>query len=325
MPVHWYYDRGALRRDHGRVSDLVAPKEPHPDSILWRSSYEPPTPDADILHDQARFWGRRGVHYHRFLRAGDNTLTAELARLVTDSLRECGEHDPDDWLERYVDFLTTPGRHRDTYVEECHRGFFLNRARGRPLRRCAVEEKHVGGLVAALPVIVWFRDDPVRARDGARAQVALTHAGPRMAAAADLVTDVLLATLRGEGLRSVLLDRISRQEHAYLGHPFSRWQEEADEIVVGSRVSPACYVEDAVPAIVHLALRYHAEPEAGLVANTNLGGDNVHRGAVLGALLGAENGVDAWPERWTTALRRPVPAPSRTSPTAPPASHDGRR
>jgi ADP-ribosylglycohydrolase len=307
LPVHWYYDRAALRRDYGRVTGFVDPKEPHPDSILWRSEYVAPSPDADILHDQARFWGQRGVHYHRSLRAGENTLTARLARLVHDSLEARGEHDPDDWLERYVEFMTTPGRHRDTYVEECHRGFFLNRARGRPLRRCAVEEKHIGGLTAVVPVVVYYREDPDRARAAAREQVALTHAGRRMAAATDLVADVLLATLRGEGLRAVLSDRIARQTSPFLGHPFGRWQQEPDETVVGRRVSPACYVEDAVPAVVHLALRYHDDPEAGLVANTNLGGDNVHRGSVLGALLGAENGMDAWPERWREGLREPAP------------------
>jgi len=35
MPVHWYYDRAALARDYGTVSELVAPKNPHADSILW--------------------------------------------------------------------------------------------------------------------------------------------------------------------------------------------------------------------------------------------------------------------------------------------------
>ena len=38
MPVHWYYNRQALFRDYGRVTDFLAPKNPHPDSILWRSS-----------------------------------------------------------------------------------------------------------------------------------------------------------------------------------------------------------------------------------------------------------------------------------------------
>ncbi|MDA3896444.1 MAG: ADP-ribosylglycohydrolase family protein [Desulfobacteraceae bacterium] len=41
MPVHWYYDREALIRDYGWVTGYLAPKNPHPDSILWRSSYSP--------------------------------------------------------------------------------------------------------------------------------------------------------------------------------------------------------------------------------------------------------------------------------------------
>ena len=54
MPVHWYYDRTALVRDYGRVTDLVAPKNPHADSILWRSSYSAPNAKGEILHDQAQ-------------------------------------------------------------------------------------------------------------------------------------------------------------------------------------------------------------------------------------------------------------------------------
>jgi len=76
---------------------------------------------------------------------------------------------------------------------------------------------------------------------------------------------------------------------------------------VGRRLSTACYVEDSVPSVLYLALKYHNRPEQGLVANTNLGGDNVHRGAVLGALLGAENGLDAFPSRWLRGLHQPPP------------------
>ena len=36
-----------------------------------------------------------------------------------------------------------------------------------------------------------------------------------------------------------------------------------------------------------LAFKYIDNPEAALIVNANLGGDNVHRGALLGALLGA--------------------------------------
>ena len=82
MPVHWYYDRQALSRDYGEVRDFMAPRHPHPDSILHRSHYTPANADADILHDQARYWGQPGIHYHQHLAAGENTLNLQLVRLM---------------------------------------------------------------------------------------------------------------------------------------------------------------------------------------------------------------------------------------------------
>lgn len=35
MPVHWYEDRAALDRDYGRLDRYLAPRNPHPDSILF--------------------------------------------------------------------------------------------------------------------------------------------------------------------------------------------------------------------------------------------------------------------------------------------------
>jgi len=54
-------------------------------------------------------------------------------------------------------------------------------------------------------------------------------------------------------------------------------------------------------------LKYHNNPEEGLIANTNLGGDNAYRGAVLGAVLGAANGIESFPERWIKGLHDPPP------------------
>jgi ADP-ribosylglycohydrolase len=307
MPVHWYYQRAALLRDYGRIEDYQAPRNPHPDSILWRSHYSPPNGRGDILHDQAAYWGRRGVHYHQFLAAGENTLNLKLCRLLVASLNELGRHDVDDFLRRYVDFMTTPGRHRDTYVEECHRHFFAEYARNVPLRRCAGDDIHVAGLIGSVPVVVYYRGDPEAARAAARKQVALTHAGRIMEEATALFADILLEVLAGSGLEAVLEGRIERRDSPYLAHPFRRWRRQPDEVVIGGHLSPACYLDHALPATLFLALKYHDDPEAALVANTNLGGDNCHRGALLGALLGAEHGPEGFPERWRSGLVEAVP------------------
>ena len=59
MPVHWYYNRQALNQDYGLVTDYLAARNPHPDSILWRSSYKAPNAKGEILHDQAPYWGQK--------------------------------------------------------------------------------------------------------------------------------------------------------------------------------------------------------------------------------------------------------------------------
>jgi ADP-ribosylglycohydrolase len=304
MPVHWYYDRAALRADYGLVDRYLAPKNPHPGSILWRSSYQAPNARGEILHDQAVFWGQRGIHYHQFLEAGENTLTLQLASLLQDSLLEKGGYDFDDYTRRYLDFFTTPGRHRDTYIEECHRGFFLNYAQGKKPNRCAVEGKHIGGLPGIVPLAVFYRNDPPSALRFAQQHLSLTHAGSATAEAARLVVDLILEVLGGADLLSLIRDRHARQTSPYLGFPLERWLKEPAEHIIGPHLSPACYLADSVPATIYLAAKYHDSPHEGLIANTMLGGDNVHRGAVLGALLGAANGEEAWPLKWREGLLR---------------------
>ena len=310
MPVHWYYNRKALYDDYGRVTDYLAPKNPHPDSILFRASYTAPDPKGDILHDQVSYWGREGTHYHyhQFLQAGENTLNLKLCSLLIRSLSECGGYDAEDYLRRYIAFMTTPGGHRDTYIEECHRNFFVNYAKGVPPRQCGAVEKHIGGLPGIVPVVVYYHAQPDRAREAALEHLALTHPGEKMKSAAGLLIELLLSVLAGEALTAAIRRMIREQKYALVGHPFEKLIGDADDWVIGPRFSTACYVEHSVPAVLYLALKYPNDPEKALVVNTNLGGDNVYRGAVLGALLGAENGLDRFPRRWVTGLLNPPPA-----------------
>jgi ADP-ribosylglycohydrolase len=226
---------------------------------------------------------------------------------LIESLNANRGYSADDYLKRYIAFMTTPGSHRDTYVEEYHRHFFTNYAAGKPARQCGVMEKHIGGLVGLVPIVVFYRHSPNRAREAAMEHLSLTHLGQKMAVAAEVVVHLLLEVLSGKPLREVLLQEIRDQRNPLYGFPYVRWLDEPDEAVVGRRLSTACYVEDSVPSVIYLALKYHNRPEQGLVANTNLGGDNVHRGAVLGALLGVENGLEAFPARWVKGLRHTPP------------------
>ena len=76
----------------------------------------------------------------------------------------------------------------------------------------------------------------------------------------------------------------------------------SDLDVIGNILSPACYIDQSFPAVLYLMARYKDDFEAAVVANTNVGGDNCHRGAILGALMGAAYGLRAIPERWIRSL-----------------------
>jgi len=307
MPVHWYYNRQALKEDYGRVTDYLAPRNPHPDSILWRSSYAAPGAKGEILHAQAQYWGQKGIHYHQFLKAGENTLNVKICRLLIESINQIGSYDADDFLRRYIAFMTTPGKHADTYIEECHRNFFANYARGLPPHKCGVKEKHIGGLVGLIPVVVFYFNRPEKAREAALAHLALTHPGLKMETAGSLIVDILLKVLDGIPLKVAILEQIETQSNPLLGHPYTKLLDDPDDRVIGVRFSTACYVEDSVPAVVYLALKYHDDPANALIVNTNLGGDNAARGSVLGALLGAAHGVEKFPDRWIQGLLEPLP------------------
>lgn len=288
MPVHWYYDREALQRDYGWVRSYQTPRNPHPNSILWRSAYEPVNERADILHEQSQYWGQRDIHYHQFLESGENTLNLKLCQLAWEVCED--GYSLEKYAHRYIDFMLDPSSHNDTYVEECHRGFFTNYARGKSLHRCAVSEKHIGGLAHLFPVFLATRD-----REQALHHMALTHAGAKMKEVGSQVLDVLEACLEGRDLREVV--------RPLLGKRRMNWLPEPDEEVIGPRLSTACYVDDSWPAVLYLLIKHLEQPRTALESNTNLGGDNCYRGAVLGGLLGAYHGSQIWPSEWTDGLK----------------------
>jgi ADP-ribosylglycohydrolase len=297
MPVHWYYDRIALKRDYGLVDRYIAPRNPHPDSILHRSTYQPEFPVADILHDQAEFWGRKGIHYHQQLQAGENTLNLQLGRALYRQVQSAGRYDAAAWLRLYVDCMRLPGWHRDTYVEEYHRAFFTNLARGKKLEDCGIADVHIGGLATVPGLFAAMNSGGEEFVGIVRRHVSLTHNCSEVLEAAMAFARILLALETGSGLREAIFTHAS----GWAGEKkFSTWSRLPDETVIGQKLSPACYIKDAFPAALYLSWKYADDFSAGIIANAHCGGDNCHRGAVIGALLGMENSI---PERWLEGLK----------------------
>lgn len=302
MPVHWYYDVRALDRDYGELNAYRAPRNPHPDSILWRSHYSPRNKQGEILHDQARYWGQREIHYHQFLEEGDNTINFLLAIQLYRSTVRAGAYDADSWLRLYIELMQTPGWHRDTYLEEYHRAFFDRLASGVAPRKCGIDDRHIGGL-ATVPALIAALDalqDTDASIDETliRNHVALTHCNRSVDQAALGLTRMLEAVALGAPLR----EAIQKHGSHWVGKAkLEKLEGMRDREIIGRLHSPACYLPESFTASLCLAWKYADDFSSGILANARCGGDSCHRGAVIGSLLGAA--APEIPENWLRGLK----------------------
>ncbi len=185
------------------------------------------------------------------------------------------------------------------FASSVYQDIFTAHAQGTHPRKCGGSDLHIGGLAHVGVLCAFLGGKAEAAREAVREHVRLTHREPEVVRAADALVQILDAVFAGGGLREAIFDYASDWLSRRTAE---KWSREADDWVIGQRVSPACYIADAFPASLYLAWKYADDFEAGLVANTNLDGDICHRGAVVGALLGAAAGAGGIPLRLVDGL-----------------------
>lgn len=112
-----------------------------------------------------------------------------------------------------------------------------------------------------------------------------THASELLASRAESFASLLVSLVKGDepaaalaaAAKAVSLDLPSMVKRA----------KGDDSAVVGRQFSTACYITDSWPSVLYLAAAHLGDFEAAVLANTNLGGENAHRGSALGAVMGA--------------------------------------
>ncbi len=251
-------------------------------------------------------------HYHHGLKAGENTVAAHVARVLIRGCATDGRYDPDRFLGGFIEHMTTPGRNRDPYNEIYIRRWFENYSRGFPLHACAEEQRNVwsigshGGMIRAMIVSTLF-PSAFQGLGFAIEHQQLTHRSENVAAALGCAVPLLHTLLAGAdpaaaiaaAIESVPVPKVTgtrlfelyREHHGPGNIPADEmWRlhtELVDEPVEAERLATACYTEHGFPLMLALARDNNAEFKASLLASVNAGGDNVHRTAVLGLLMGA--------------------------------------
>lgn len=314
MPAHWYYSLHQLKQDFGRINGYCSPKTYFSGSIMalsntggaGRGSNDGDIVGSVIMHGKKKYWARdTNYHYHHGLLPGENTLDANIVQLTMKQLhKDKGKFSALPMRKRYVKFMTTPGTHNDTYASTTHRLFFQHFAKGLPLSQCPGNDNHNVDTIDALPLLVPYILAHV-ARYGRPFSSNMLQS---------LVRNVM-------GLFRKDTNGVLQKYGMHFGHLFMKLltverrsgdttqlrkllKDAAEDIQFDVATSvaqdddpmTACYLSSSYPALIHFAYKYADSFEEALLANANAGGENVARGACLGALMGAYMGRQAIPE-----------------------------
>jgi ADP-ribosylglycohydrolase len=317
MPVHWFYRVGDIYACFPQgIQRFEAAPQRHPGAIMSLHStstggraVQAGVQAAEvvgqcILKDKRAYWNRPEVHYHQGMPAGENTLNAYCAQLLLRHLiKHAGQYSSRGFAQDYVDFMTAePAQHPDTYAESYHRSFFAQWQTGLPPHRCAQtnhDTDSIGGLVTLAPLALYLAisGQPLRhAQALCREHLWLTHPSETLADYAQALVGLIYALVFRTDTPARSLIAAVAQHTGLPNLPALAAQTQDDNQLVGGRFSRACYIQDAWPSVLYLAYQYAERPLEGLLSNTHLGGDNCHRGAVLGVLLGlaCADGLDDW-------------------------------
>jgi len=371
MPVHWYYRRKYIREGFdGGIQRYEDAPHPHPESFMVGMGYHPNIAKAkelgrpfDIVHKHIKFYDTNyndlniklsvhegehknampdkdeRYHYHHGLKAGENTLGANLIRVLMRSIIKEGKYTQEVFIEDFISYLTTPGLNKDPYTEVYIRAWFENFSNGVPPHACAQEQRNVwsiasnGGVIRPL-VLALTSKSTFQALGVALQHQQITHRSDNVSSALCVLVPLLRELLEKEEPVSTLkefaskvqLTKISGSElsKAYADHngpgnipKDEMWnihtefsdksldldalmKEHTEDEILGSVFTTGCYPEQSLPVLMYLLHKNKFDFEASVLANANAGGDCVHRGIILGMLAGASS--DEIPSELKTGL-----------------------
>ena len=147
------------------------------------------------------------MHYHCTLEAGQNTLEAQLVRVLMRGITaNAGVFDPARFREDYVTFMQRPGSHNDCYASTCHRMFFENLMAGNPPEKCPSNDGHnvdtIDGLVLPTAVALATIGLPETEAQMAVSQcVGVTRRSPALESHAAVWMGLLRSVLAGAPLK----------------------------------------------------------------------------------------------------------------------------
>ena len=247
--------------------------------------------------------------WHKGKHLGDYTHYGDQAMLLYDYefilIKECrGEYTADGFKTAWRKYMNSYNGYMDKASKESLKAFKKGEAVGS-------ESDELGGAARIAPVL-YFIEEPATALEAAVSQSRLTHNSELSLLATELFARMILKILEGEiaSVPNVLRDSLGAMREngkditlleEYLSAAEAVDSESAADIA--KALGQSCHASHAIPVIFKLLLT-SSDYRTVLSLNARIGGDSATRGMIIGAILGANNGMDNLPADWLAKVKR---------------------
>ncbi|EDZ62516.1 protein containing ADP-ribosylation/Crystallin J1 domain [Sulfurimonas gotlandica GD1] len=260
-------------------------------------------------------------HYHHGLKAGAN-----LVRVLMRSIIKNEGYEQSEFLSDFIEYMTDVDANNDPYLEIYIRDWFENYSKGVAPELCAPSQRDRwsigshGGIIRPLVLSLTAKNSFEGLGIGISHQQ-LTHRSETVSSAlgklvpllenllskddslsllTESAKEVALIKIHGKDLSkryfeahgpgNIPKDQMWKIHTEYSDEFLSEILSDAtDESMITNRFATACYPEHGVPLIYYFLYKNKFDFTSSLLDNANAGGDNVHRGMVMGLLVGAAN------------------------------------
>lgn len=271
LGVHWMYDVSAIKRlTRGELSGF---REPGP------SSYHP------------------GKHAGDFTHYGDQTLWL-LEFMATHPV-----FDPAAfmafWRSRMVDYRG--------YIDAASRRTLNNLDAGWDALESGSNSLELAGAVRFAGLLPWYGQASAdELAEVAIAQTKLTHNQPQVLACADFLARLAAAALAGQPVPQTVVELgENRFRGTFVGNMVAKGVDSVDLESVDAivRLGQTCHADEALPSVVHLLMKYAADPARAMIVSSMAGGDSAARNMAVGLVLGSVTANQKLPQSWLNSIR----------------------
>ena len=269
LGVHWIYNTNVIDKKWGRVENYFKPERP---------TFHPTKGFGEFTH------------------YGDQTL------VLLKSVAENPGFDPKKFAADWQQFFDS----YEGYFDGATKATIENLKAGKTSNEAGSDSDDFAGAARIAPLAYFYRNDPAKLFESAKAQTIVTHNNQEVVESADFFARVTYQVLNGE-TPSTAIQQTLRESFNH--EPYSKWVEDGiksadkDTRQAMLDLGQMCEIQAAFPCVIHLITKYEDDLKEGLVENIMAGGDSAGRGLTVGMVLGAHLGLDSIPSKWLSDLK----------------------